>query len=359
MASRAHATDLFDPTAPDASWDASSPVAQDLDGLPVWDRVERLVDPDTVLFRQEDFAPGWSWDDDSVASPHVATAFGASTPHSGVALLHFAPGWALADHPFPVILIPGAGASATGVMPPLARSLAADGHAVFALTFAHPHGDAFQQAEQLSNAVARVREVTGAEQVDLLGHSKGGIAAGIYISHRQGLAWGADERALAFVARGTPYRGDVRRCVLAGVPLGGVDTAFRWTSTHMATGYGADPLSPSPWTTFYPYTTVNLLVSEDLRHVDLWPEVAEPFPGQAQLLARWDDLYPLPGDDLLLGPYAMQQDWWTTYHGGLGFYSYSPGIDDAIETQGGLLDALAQAGVDPDVEIAVLAGTNP
>ena len=49
LALSARATDLFDPTAPDASWDDSSPVAQDLDGLPVWDRVDRLVDPDTVV----------------------------------------------------------------------------------------------------------------------------------------------------------------------------------------------------------------------------------------------------------------------------------------------------------------------
>ena len=355
------ATGEFDPTAAAATWDETSAVAQDLDGLPVWDRVERLVDGDTVLFQQEDFAPGWTWDDASPVSPHVATAFGSTTPHSGTFLLHYAPGWSLADHPRPVLLVPGAGAAATGVMPPLARQLAARGWSVFAITFAHPHGDNYQQAEQVANAVARILEVTGAEQVDLLGHSKGAIPSAIYLSHRAGLDWGldGDDRGARYTQRGTPFRGDVQRFIAAGAPLGGADTSFRWTSAHLATGYGSDPLSPCPWQTFYPHTTGNLFVTEDLRAVDLWPGDGDTFPGQAQLLRAWDGQYALPGSDPLLGVYALQQDWWTTYEGGLGFYSASLGIDDAIDEAGGLLSKLHGAGLDPSVQVAVLAGTSP
>ena len=355
------ATDDFDPTVADATWDAASTVAQDLDGMPVWDRVERLVDGDTVLFQQEDFPPGWSWDDASPVSPHIATAFGSATPHSGTFLLHYAPGWSLADRPRPVLLVPGAGAAATGVFPPLARQLAARGWSVFAVTFAHPHGDNYQQAEQVANAIARIREVTGCAQVDLLGHSKGAIPAAIHLSHSASHDWsgGGDTRGSRYTQRGTPFRGDVRRFIAAGAPLGGADTSFRWTSPHMATGWGSDPLSPCPWQTFYPYTTGNLFVTEDLRPVDLWPGDGDAFPGQAQLVAAWDGVHALPGSDLQLGVYALQQDWWTTYEGGLGLYSSSLGIDDIIGEAGGLLDKLHATGIDPSVQIAVLAGNNP
>ena len=357
----AGATDAFDPTAAAETWDDASSVAQDLEGLPVWDRVERLVDADTVLFRAEDFAPGWSWDDESPASPHIATAFGGSTPHSGTFLLHFAPGWALADAPHPVLLVPGAGASATGMMVPLARFLAAQGRSVFAVTFAHPHGDCYQQAEQVANAIARIQEVTGRGVVDIIGHSKGAIAAAIYLSNDGATDWGSggDDRGALYASRGTPFRGDVRRFIAAGAPFGGADSAFRWTSTHMATGWGSDPLMPSAWQTFYPYTTASPLFFDDLRAVDLWPDEGDAFPGQAQLLRAWDGEHPLPGSDVALGVYALQQDWWTTYHGGLGFYSYSPGIQDAIDVAGGLLDKLQAAGVDPAVELAAVAGSNP
>jgi MYXO-CTERM domain-containing protein len=361
VAGSAWGTTAFDPTTAAATFDETHPVSQDLDGLPVWDRVERHVDGDTVLFLQEDFAPGWAWDDSSPASPQVATAFAHTTPHSGTFLLHFAPGWALADEPYPVLLVPGAAVSASGVMPPLARFLAAQGRSVFAVTFAHPHGDCYQQAEQVANAVARILEVTGAEKVDIIGHSKGGIAAALYAANHLGADWSAhdDDRGARYAARGTPYRGDVRRLITSGTPLGGGDTAFRWTSQHLFTGQGEDPLISCPWETYYPYTSANLLVSEDLRAVDLWPDYSDAWPGQRQLLRDWEGEYGLPGADVQLGVYALQQDWWTTYHGGLGLYSYARGLDDAVDESGRLLDKLAAAGIDPGVELAVLAGTNP
>ncbi|MCA9547983.1 MAG: hypothetical protein KC613_26440, partial [Myxococcales bacterium] len=54
-----------------------------------------------------------------------------------------------------------------------------------------------------------------------------------------------------------------------------------------------------------------------------------------------------------------QQDWFTTYYGGFGFVSYSNGLDDAIEESGGVIQALQGIGVDPDIEIYVVAGGNP
>ncbi len=355
-AAPAGATDAFDPQSPEATFSGSDAALSDAQGLPMWDRIERLVDPD-ALFRQEDFPPGNSWDDDSELAPHAETLFGDPTPSSSRALLHFAPGWLAPTQPTPVLLVPGAGTNASGVLAVLARQLAAAGHAVFALSFAHPHGDNFQQAEQVANAIARIRELSGAAQVDLVSHSKGGLAAAIYASHTDGQSWGPQERAQAYAERGTPYRGDVRRFVAAAAPFGGLDTPFRWTAPALA-AIDADPIAPVPWHTWYPMTTGNLLVTQDLRDRDLGPEVLDAWPGQAQLLADWSGQHALPGSRAELGTYAAQPDWLTTYEGGFGLWSSGDGLEAVRDEAGSLIDAL-DAGLDPGIELAILAGTFP
>ena len=356
----AQATGSFDPTTAQATFDDTSPLVTDAEGLPLWDRIERHQDPDATLFRQEEFAPGQQWQDNDVLAPHLASLFGSATPSSDTFLLHFAPGWAFAPRDVPVLLVPGTSSSASGVYGPLARFLAARGRSVFALSFAHPNGDCFQQAEQVANAIARIRELTGAAQVDLVGHSKGGIAAAIYLGHRAGDGWGeAGTRGGNYGARATPYGGDVRRFVAAGVPFGGVDTAFRWTATHLATALGTDPLVASAWTWYYPMTTTVPLVADDLRALDLWPEEGDTFPGQRQVLAAWDGVHDLPGGRPELGAFALQQDWYTTYYGGFGLYSLSPGLQDAIDAGDNLIARLAQAPLDSSVELSVLAGAHP
>jgi len=361
VATPAAATDDFDPTAPDEVWEGDSPLLQGLEGEALWNRIERFSDSDAVLFRQEDFAPGSEWVDDAPLAPHAAQLFGDPTPHSGTFLLHFGQGWASATRPTPVLLVPGAASSASGTLGLLAAHLAAEGRATFALTFAHPHGDCFQQAEQVANAIERILELSGAEQVDLVGHSKGGVAAAIYLSHTSSGSWSdeADTRGDRYEQRGTPYRGDVRRFVAAGVPLGGLDTSFRWPSNHLVPANGGDPLVPSAWQEYYPLGTASFLVYDELYHLDLWPEGGDPYPGQAQLLRAWDDEHALPGSRPELGAWAAQVDWWTTYYGGFGYWSWGPGLEDAAEAGGQLLDRLEVAGVDPQVEVAVLYGTNP
>ena len=353
-------TGLFDPSSPAAVFEGGDPHLVDADGLPTWDRVERLVDGDAGLFRQEDFAPGSAWTDGSLLSPHAASLFGSDMPHSGTSLLHMAPGWLSVDHPVPVLLVSGASTSASGVLAVLARQLAARGRAVFALSFAHPHGDCFQQAEQVANALARISLLTGAEQADVVAHSKGGVAVSIYLAHHEGADWGPHARAAAYADRATPYRGDVRRFVPVAVPFGGLDTPFRWTAPHLAVVEAdMDPLTALPWHTWYPMGTVNVLISEDVRALNAWPDVADPFPGAAQLLRRWDDVYELPGGRVELGTYALQTDWLSTYEGDVGFFSDGDGIDDAIDVAGGLLDRLAGHGLPEGVDVAVLAGTFP
>lgn len=70
------------------------------------------------------------------------------------------------------------------------------------------------------------------------------------------------------------------------------------------------------------------------------------FPGLRQMLRRWDGIYPLD---------FFAPDYWTTYYGGWGFYSYSRGITYAIN-QGSLVSAIRSAGVPSSVPTYLLCG---
>lgn len=73
------------------------------------------------------------------------------------------------------------------------------------------------------------------------------------------------------------------------------------------------------------------------------------FPGSGQMLARWDHVYPLP---------AYEQDWWTTYHGGTGFFTGGKGIQYAIDRQS-LVKPILAAGIPRAVRTYLLCGTAP
>ena len=137
--------------------------------------------------------------------------FGSATPDAKYYLLHYAAGWDSNRNAVPLLLLHGAGLDATSFCDVFAlgytglqQQLLELGYRVFALSFSHPHGDNYYQALQLADAISRVRELTGAPQVDVLAHSKGGLAAWIYLA---GLA-------------GIPYNGEVRRYIMLGTPNG-------------------------------------------------------------------------------------------------------------------------------------------
>ena len=90
LAGSAAATPAFDATTSLSVWDDSSPLTTDVDGLPLWDRIELHRDADATLYVTEDIAPGQAWEDDSVLSPHVVGLFGGAQPPSSDFLLHFA-----------------------------------------------------------------------------------------------------------------------------------------------------------------------------------------------------------------------------------------------------------------------------
>ncbi|MCA9494996.1 MAG: hypothetical protein KC621_33945 [Myxococcales bacterium] len=350
LATAAHATPGFDATTPMVAFDGRETWTQAED-VRLWDAVERWMDPDRTLFTQEAFNSAIAWQDTDY-SPWIATAFGDSTPHSSVFLLHVGIHEPVATGT-PILMVCGAGDNGSRGFVTLATHIDRLNRPVYALTFAHPHGDVFEQAEVVADAIEVIKQRTGAPQVDLIGHSKGGIAATIYASNLPGTAWGAS----AYESVGTHYRGDVRRLVLIATPLAGVDTSYRWTGLNL---YSLDPdqaLSVTSWDRYYPSTTAFPLVFDSLVDQDMMPDGADYFPGQRQLLARQP--YSLAGQQPWLGLYAAQPDWLTTYEGGLGFLSRSDGIDAAKRAGGNVIEKLKQAGVDPSVEVFQLAGTNP
>jgi hypothetical protein len=72
------------------------------------------------------------------------------------------------------------------------------------------------------------------------------------------------------------------------------------------------------------------------------------FRGQRQMLVKWDGTY---------GVDTLGTDYYTTYYGGWGYYSYSQGIDAAI-SQGSIMGTIRAASVPSSVGIYLLCGGN-
>lgn len=345
----ARATNGFDPSTPEQRLEGQETWTQ-IEDVRLWNAIERWQDPDRVLLQLEGFNEGTAWKDTD-ASPWIATAFGTATPPSSTFLLHVGIHEETAAGT-PILMVPGAGDNASRGFVTLATKLDRLNRPVYAITFAHPHGDMFQQAEIVADAIAVIKQRTGAEKIDIVGHSKGGIAMALYLANREGAGFPAPYGTI-----GTPYRGDVRRAVFVATPLGGVDTSYRWTGLNL---YSLDPniaISPTSWNRYYPSGVAVPLLFDELTDQDFLPDGDDLFPGQRQLLRRQD--HPLPGSQSWMGIYALQPDWYTTYEGGTGFLSRSDGIDEAIAAGGGLIDHLAEEGIDPDIEVFLLAGQNP
>lgn len=262
----------------------------------------------------------------------IAAHFGTATPATDQYLLHFAPGWDKNRNSVPVLLIHGAGLDATSYtdlysmgFQGLQQQLVELGYRVFAVTFSHPHGDNYYQAEQLADALARVKEITKAPQVDIIAHSKGGVAANLYFS---GLSSSA-------------YRGDVRRYIMLGTPNMGLDFPFRNPLFNYLV-YTSGSNGVMAWDKILSMGTM-VNTSDRAIYSD------GCFPGQSQMLYRWDDEFPLD---------VLQPDWWTTYFGGSGFVSHSRGITAAIKDGDFLVSKLENHGLDAGIEFSILAGSN-
>ncbi len=345
----AWATSDFVPV-PDAIFDDAETFTQDGD-IKLWSVVERYDDPDNTLFHDESFNSGLSWKDTDV-SPFIATMFGTSTPSSSAFLLHRGLSASVGEGT-PILFVHGAGDNGSRAFVTLATRFDRALRPTFVLTFAHPHGDLFLQAETIADALSVVVAATGAEQIDVVAHSKGGLAAAIYAAHGPEADWSNDN----YDAAGTAYRGDIRRLVLVATPLGGVDTAYRWSGLNLFSTEADIAVAPTSWNTWFPSTVAFFLDQVDLADQDFQPDGLDLFPGQRQILRAQDA--PLPGSQSWLGLYALQPDWYTTYHGGLGLLSDSAGIEAAIADGGDVVGQLSARGVAPGVALYLLAGNSP
>ncbi|HBP17258.1 MAG TPA: acetyltransferase [Planctomycetes bacterium] len=322
-ATTAHATEKFDP-----SQATEVPTKR-------WAKTERLDDPHPKM-KQEKFIPLVAHHD-----PELAEDFGSKTPSSRYSLLHYAKGIEEADQSkTPVLLVHGAGLTSNHCYadkpieqpyPGLAARLIADKIPTFALTFSHIHGDNYLQAEQVANAIARIRHVTGAKKVDLVAHSKGGVSTRIYVSSA-GHEWM------------TKFREDVRRYVMLGTPNLGIDVSFAYPNLNY---WILEHKSPAPmsWLNGLYYGKRIDWSDRTLYGPD------SPFPGQAQLVERWDQRY---GRTTSKGQFDVD----STYDGGKGLVSHSLGIDRAIKDGGHCIARLQKKPVHKSVELAVLAGSH-
>ncbi|MBF2055154.1 MAG: hypothetical protein IGS03_17020 [Candidatus Sericytochromatia bacterium] len=271
--------------------------------------------------------------------PDVLTCFGTELPPETDVCLHDAGPPAQLKSEIPVLLIHGANVNATTnwALPPytsrksgMMQHLRAQGYRVFAVTFANKHGDNFVWVNQIHNALQRVQQITGAAEVDTVAHSKGGFALRMYTSNVLGPGMSG------------PYRKPVRKALFIGTPHRGLDYSFRNSVIHWALiPTDDDPVKYAPvvWTRALIYGA--WLDSADDSFL------SPHFKGQAQMLARWDKTYPIN---------PTNPDWYTTYNGGQGFVSQSPGIDKVMQAAGNIAERVRTSPVDPAIQVGLLAG---
>ncbi len=313
-----------------------------------WAKIERLSDA-SPGFVFEKFHPKCRQ-----AHTILKKAFVVEEPHSKYFLLHYAPGWDKKTEKTPVLLVHGAGSHAFHSWahpyymqapdpknidkPGLMQFLSQKGYPVFAVTFSHPHGDNFLQAQQLANAITRIKTVLNGGpdfKVDIVCHSKGAMAARIYLS---GISCEYDKYNWI-----TPFRKDVGKVVFVASPLKGLDTSYRYYAyclTVMLKDIGA-PMAPEQ--------LVYMGSIIDLKNYN------DKFPGQDQMLHNWVK------DGIAFSTQSYTIDMNLTMHalysGGTTALLSSGGIDRAIEKAGGVIEKLCAKGLDASVKAYILAGT--
>jgi hypothetical protein len=309
-----------------------------------WDKVERWRD-NLSAFTQEAFPPDGRGDQ---TGQRVTFFGGDSTPHSKKFLMYYAPGWDTNTNATPVLLVHGANQDAdlawanpneagpygcgryscpsTGLM----QTLSSNNYKVFALGLPHKNGDGYFWSEQIADAISIIKTRTGASKVDVIAWSKAASNARMYISSvRQ--PWG------------TAYRGDVRRLMLLGSANNGIDLSFRHGWTFSLTVYpecGGVINGPTPHE--------DLVCYGFWRDGEEWSYGSDYFPGSKQLLKRWDSVYGLP---------TYEQDWYTTYYGGYGYYSQGPGISHYLADS--LVDDIRNSASPGTVRVQNLCGNQP
>ncbi len=269
----------------------------------------------------------------------LLAAFGSQEPRANQLLLHYAGDPFPAALTPPVLLLPGATKAGSYFWDPdedgsqsgLAQRLRRRGCRVYALTYSHNQDCNFRWAGLIEAAIDRIRVLHDEPQVDLVAHSNSGIAARILTSRLH-----------------PNWDHQVRRLALVGSPNGGLDYFFRYPQINFNLIRDDDnPLLN------WPMTWDEVLMAGEF--VD-WSEFGygssapDYWPGQRQMLARWDQRYALPSE----GP-----DVRSTYYGGIGEVSKAQGLMHFLEDGGNLIGRLQEEPGQVGVEFGLLAGCSP
>lgn len=310
-----------------------------------WNKVERWNDSDTN-WPAEYYLPDGRMDQ----TGQRATFFGTGEPAGSNFLMYYAPGWNTGSHTTPVLLVPGAadnvdreyadpalnGAGTCGQTScpttGLMQYLSGNGYRVFGVQFANTQGDNYEQAQTISDAIQVVKADLGVSKVDVVAWSKGATPARMYPASVKP-SWG---RA---------YQGDIRKLVL----LGGANKGLDYTFAHGDPGNilvypecGGSLNGPSATINYTCYGFV-------YNHPELSIYSTQGFDtyrGQRQMLYRWDGTY---------GVDTSTTDYYTVYYGGQGAYSYSYGIQSAIDS-GSIISTIRAATVPSTVSTYLLCG---
>lgn len=130
-----------------------------------------------------------------------------------------------AAHPHPVVILHGLGATHSSDLNLLQNYLANRGYCTFSETYGDFPGFPFvgglrpvaDSAAEIADQIRRVLALTGAEKVDIVGHSEGGFQS-LYVTKTQGLADRIDSVvAIAPPTHGTTFAGLVNLAYLFGV----------------------------------------------------------------------------------------------------------------------------------------------
>lgn len=141
-----------------------------------------------------------------------------------------------APPPVPVLLVPGWFDTSRDLAALRIRFLGAGwpGDHVATLTFEDPTGSNRDHALELAAAITRLREDSGAEQIDIVAHSMGGLATRWYILRHDNQS----VRRVAFI--GSPHRGTLS----AHLAFGGGRTEMMPDSPFLDTLNTAQPVPP-------------------------------------------------------------------------------------------------------------------
>jgi pimeloyl-ACP methyl ester carboxylesterase len=120
-----------------------------------------------------------------------------------------------AAHPNPVVLVHGLGATMGENWATYAPLLANNGYCVFALTYGFNPNEQFvgglqpmeQSSAELADFVQRVLAATGAQKVDLVGHSEGTVMPQYYLKFRGGAQYVDKYVAITPLYKGTTLLG--------------------------------------------------------------------------------------------------------------------------------------------------------